>query len=40
MHDEPENFSRRRFLQWSAAGAAAASAPILLPRASAQTPES
>lgn len=40
MHDEPEYFSRRRFLQWSAAGVAAASAPVLLPRASAQTPES
>jgi len=40
MQDEQEFFSRRRFLQWSAVGAAAASAPSLLPLASAQTPAS
>ena len=41
MQDEQEFFTRRRFLQWSAAGAAAAAtAPSVQPLAAAQIPAS
>jgi hypothetical protein len=40
MQSDSERFSRRHFLRWTAAGAAAAGTPWLLPTAAAQSPVS